>query len=203
MTIYWDVKRMEMKKTIKQNRYSGATAEEFRKRYETLFSKLPGSSISGKNSPKNVMGQIMVNPEIADLFFPYWVGSKLVLSLSVKEQELIILRSAVIFKCDYVWGHHVPVMLEDGMQLTEINKIALPIEKGGWSDKDKSLLEAVDAIYGNADISEAIWQSLRTHFDDKNIMDIITTCSQYLLFNATNNIFGLPLEHDGLPCLPH
>lgn len=189
-------------KIEKPNRFSGASVEAFNRRFGALFDELPYASISGKNAPTKVMGQMMANPDMADLFIPYWVKAKAAMSLSIRDQELVIMRSAVIFNCDYVWGHHVPVLLEDGMELSEINKIALPIGEGGWSAKEKALLEAVEVIYAKADVNEALWQALKMHFSDKNIMDIITICSQYLLFNATNNIFGLKLEHDGLQGLP-
>lgn len=189
-------------KQAKPNRFSGASPAAFHEKFDALLNELPYDTLSGKNAPTNVMGQMMVNPEMADLFVPYWVKTKAAISLAIQDQEFIMLRSAVIFNCDYVWGHHVPVMQNTGMARSTINQIARPIEDGDWSDKDKALLMAVDAIYAKADVDEALWASLKQHFTDKNIMDIISVCSQYLLFNATNNVFGLRLEHDGLPTLP-
>jgi alkylhydroperoxidase family enzyme len=144
----------------------------------------------------------MSSPKVSNLFVPYWAASKTALDLSVREQELIILRSAFLFQCDYVWGHHVPVIKEVGVGDEEIEKITKPIDSAGWSAKDAALLKMTDQIFSKANITENMWGEIKQHYSDAQLVDIIMVCSQYLLFNSVNNVFGLPLEHDGLPVCP-
>lgn len=43
------------------------------------------------------------------------------MGLTVREQELVILRIALHYDCNYVWNHHVPVAMEFGINQTELD----------------------------------------------------------------------------------
>lgn len=184
------------------NRFSGMSANELLSNCADAFSLLPGTALEGKNAPVNVFGQLMTSPDVSNLFIPYWAASKTALALSVREQELIILRSAFLFQCDYVWGHHVPVIKEAGATDEEITRVTQPIATAGWSEKEAALLMMTDQLFSHANITNELWDEIKRHYSDAQLVDIIMVCSQYLLFNSVNNVFGLQLEHDGLPNCP-
>jgi len=94
-------------------------------KYKDCLDALPGEALKGENAPFNVFGVLFQRPEVTQLFFPYWAESKKLLNISIYEQELIILRMAVLFRCEYVWGHHVPVMQAEGIDDETIYAIAL------------------------------------------------------------------------------
>jgi hypothetical protein len=58
----------------------------------------------------------MYTPRTLGQFLDYWVTSKLEMGLSVREQELVILRIglSVPEQCA-PWKHHVPVAVEFGV----------------------------------------------------------------------------------------
>lgn len=176
--------------------------EELLSKYANIFESIPGSAIKGKNTPVNVFGILLKSPEIAALFFPYWSKSKTALHLSVREQELIILKIGCYFGCDYIWGHHVPILLETGATQAEIDAIPFSPEEKPWSDKEKILLIVSEELVKSANITEKNWKTLTQFYTTEQILDIITVASQYLLFSAVNNTFGVKLEHPGLPNLP-
>jgi len=61
----------------------------------------------------------MQNQETLGPFLDYWVTSKSKMGLTVREQELVILRMAVLYRSEYVWKHHVKVGREFGINDTE------------------------------------------------------------------------------------
>ena len=171
------------------------------KDYGHVFAQLPGDALKGANTPVNVFGMLLRSPKVAELFIPYWGKSKADLNLSIRQQELIILRTACYYSCDYVWGHHVPVAKEVGVSDEEIGWISNSAEEQGWSDAEQILLLVVDDVLSQANLSDERWLRLREHWSAEQVLDIITVISQYLLFNSVNNIFGLKLENDTMPRL--
>lgn len=170
--------------------------------FAQIFESLPGKALKGKNTPVNVFGILLKSPKIASIFVPYWAQSKQLLQLSVREQELIILKSACYFGCDYVWGHHVVIALEAGVSQSEIDAIPFPPQEKSWNAKEKALLLSVEALLKTANLSDELWKELKQHYKTEQILDIITVVSQYVLFNAVNNVFGVKLENSDMPSLP-
>lgn len=167
-----------------------------------VFNALPGNALKGDNAPVEVFGMLLKSRKIAELFIPYWGKTKHLLDLTIREQELIILRSACYYGCDYVWGHHIPQAKEVGVSDDEIASLPYPPQEQPWSEKEKVMLLAVDSIISSANLSESLWEKLSQHWSTKQILDMITVVSQYVIFNSVNNIFGTRLENDSLPLLP-
>lgn len=168
--------------------------------YGHLMKDLPNLSFAGEDAPVNAFGVVVQNPELAKLFIPYWVKSKTLLHLTVREQELIILRMAWLYKCDYIWGHHEPIMRKE---MAEKQILQIPLgNKGEWDEKDKALLRATDSLVKKANLTKRDWSRLKKYYSEVQILDIITVVSQYVFFAAMNNTFGIKLETDTLPRLP-
>ena len=190
-----------MKKVNNPDRSNPVSPEELTAQYAKVFDSLPGNALAGEKAPHHVFGQLVRSPDVAEVFIPYWVATKTRLNFTVREQELIILRTACIYGCDYVWGHHVPVALEAGMTEEEILQVPLTIDEMTLPEKEKVLLLATDDITAQANVSEKTWEQLNAHYSEAQILDIITIVSQYVLFNSVNNIFGIRLENDSMPSL--
>ncbi len=88
-----------------------------------ILARLPGKGLQGEGFPYNLLGILMHNPETLEPFLDYWVTSKAKMGLSVREQELVILRMAVLYRSEYVWKHHVKVGREFGVNDTELDAI--------------------------------------------------------------------------------
>ena len=190
-----------MKSTNNPDRSNPVPPQEIHSKFKEVIANLPGKSLMGEKAPNHVLGQLLCSPDIAKLFIPYWIKSKSILSLSVREQEFIILRTAYRYGSDYVWGHHVPVALEADVSEKDIEQLILPIDEMQLSEKERILLQTTDEIVSNANVVEQTWSRLKTYYNDKQILDVITVVSQYLLFNSVNNIFGIRLENESMPTL--
>ena len=93
--------------------------DSMRPEWLEILQRIPGDGLKGKYAPRNVLGMLMYNPDTLGPFLDYWVTSKQKMGLTVREQELVILRMALHYDCNYVWKHHVPVALEFGINQTE------------------------------------------------------------------------------------
>jgi hypothetical protein len=70
------------------------------------LARIPGDGLKGEGFPRNVLGIIVHTSDTFGPFMNYWVACKLNMGLSVREQEVVILRMVVLSTNDYVWKHH-------------------------------------------------------------------------------------------------
>lgn len=119
-------------------------------------------------------------------------------SLPFRERELLILRIGYLCQAGYEWGQHVLISQAGGMSDDEIRRVKQGADAEGWSEVDRALIRATDELHGDAHISDATWQALAEHFDDKQMMDIVFTVGQYNLVSMALNSFGVQADA-GLP----
>lgn len=120
-------------------------------------------------------------------------------SLSLREREIVIDRTAALTNCEYEWGVHVAVFAEPA-KLTEEQIIATRNGKPDapcWSDAEHALIAAIDALHEVATLNRAQFDRLRLHYDDTQILEILMLCGFYRTVSYVANALDLPLESKG------
>jgi alkylhydroperoxidase family enzyme len=181
------------KKTIKP-RLTPKNIDDMSRDCKDILKKIPGDALKGKYAPVNVLGTLMYNPDTLKEFLDYWVTSKLKMGFSIREQELVILRMAAHYKCNYVWKHHVPVAVEFGVSETELNAVkSFPIPSV-FPVREDAILNLTDELVNNRDISDETWNKYKGQLKDSEYIDLISLVSQYVLFALTNNVMRVDIE---------
>lgn len=116
--------------------------------------------------------------------------------LSLKEREIVIDRTCALNTCEYEWGVHIAIF-QAPAKLTDEQVRATVI--GGanatcWSDPEKALIAAVDALNQRATWSDAEFAALQAHYDNDKILEIIQLCGAYRTISYFCNALKLPLE---------
>ncbi|MFM1832657.1 MAG: hypothetical protein RLZZ461_973 [Planctomycetota bacterium] len=168
--------------------------ESMRPDWLATLARIPGDGLKGDGFPRNVLGTIMHNPDTFGPFLEYWVTCKERMSLSVREQEIVILRMAVLHASDYVWKHHVPVGREFGIDETEFTAIRAGDVEGFASSREQALFALVDELVEHRTIRRAVWDRHATALETVAIVDLIALVSQYVLFALMNNAFQVAIE---------
>lgn len=122
-------------------------------------------------------------------------------TLTPRDKELAILRTAALCNADYDWGHHVPAGERAGLTSEEIARIAVGPDAQGWNDADRTLLEAVDELHRDQFIQDTTWKALSQRLSEKQLMDLVFTVGQYTLVSMFVNSAGTQLE-PGVPRVP-
>lgn len=115
-------------------------------------------------------------------------------TLDRRDAELLILRVAWNCRCRYEWGQHVPIALLAGVPADDIARLARGLEASGWRTHQSALLQAVDELHGQRTITDATWQRLREHFDERRLIEITMLIGHYEMLAGVLNSAGLPLE---------
>ncbi len=116
--------------------------------------------------------------------------------LSLREREIVIDRTCALNGCEYEWGVHVAAFAE-AAHLTK-DEVRATMHGGAdaacWSEAEKAMLIAVEALHQRATLSDAEFAALKGHYDEAQILEIIQLCGFYRTVSYLCNSLALPLE---------
>ena len=168
--------------------------ESMREEWLATLARIPGAGLKGEGFPRNVLGTIMRSAETFGPFLEYWVSCKSKMSLSVREQELVILRMAVHYRSNYVWKHHVPVAREFGVTEHEIDAVQDGDFDTLGSARERSLLALTDELVERRTIGADAWARHAPSLAEIDLVDLVSLVSQYVFFALMNNAMQVEVE---------
>ena len=111
-----------------------------------------------------------------------------------RNTELAILRVAWVCRSRYEWGQHVDIGLRAGLKPEEIARVPLGSEAADWTDKQRQILNCCDEFCRERMISDATWDALGQHFNDKQLIELFCLINHYQGLANMLNSTGLPLD---------
>jgi alkylhydroperoxidase family enzyme len=120
--------------------------------------------------------------------------------LSLRDRELLILRTCWLTKNEYTWGNHIPAAKRAGLSDEDIRRIT----KGpgaGWNTVDATLLQAVDELHADQVIADRTWNALTQRYGHQEMSDLIFIVGQYTFVAMWARSGGFPME-SGAPRFP-
>jgi alkylhydroperoxidase family enzyme len=177
-----------------RSRLAPLSTDDLRPEWVDILGRLPGRGLKGEGFPRNLLGILMHNPETLGPFLDYWVTSKAKMGLTVREQELVILRMGVLYRSEYVWKHHVKVGREFGIDDAELDAIRRGSYSGFPAERERALLELTDTFVNQRSLPPALWERMRDILGSRDFVDLISLVSQYVLFALTNVCLQVQLE---------
>ena len=176
------------------SRIEPLSTEDLRPEWVSILDRLPGAGLKGEGFPRNLLGILMLNQETLGPFLDYWVTSKSKMGLTMREQELVILRMGVLYRSEYVWKHHIKVGREFGIEDAELDAIREGSYDAFAEPRERALLELTDAFVNDRSLSPALWTRTSQILQPRDYVDLISLVSQYVLFALTNVSLQVQLE---------
>ena len=112
-----------------------------------------------------------------------------------RETELVILRVAHLRECRYEFEHHVRLGKRAGVLAEDVQRVISGPDAPGWSRREQAILTAVDELHEHADIGDATWEELRTHLDERHLIELCMLVGHYEMLATT--IGTLRIQPDG------
>jgi 4-carboxymuconolactone decarboxylase len=144
--------------------------------------------------PLNIHNIMARHAELMQAWMPYRYHVVRDNRLTPRHRELLILRTAVNCRADYEWHHHVVRGREAGLSDQEIQRIKDGPAAQGWAPAEVSLLSAADDCLRDVKISDDTYRELGNHFDDQQLLDIISTVGMYMTLAVIINTFDVAME---------
>ena len=183
------------------SRIAPLSTDALRPEWVEILGRLPGKGLKGEGFPSNVLGILMQNQDTLGPFLDYWVTSKSKMGLTVREQELVILRMAVLYRSEYVWKHHLKVAREFGVNDEELDAIRQGAYKAFVAERERAFLELTDAFVNDRSLSPELWTRTRGVLGSRDFVDLISLVSQYVFFALANVCLQVQVE-PGVADLP-
>ena len=119
--------------------------------------------------------------------------------LSLREREIVIDRTCALTGCEYEWGVHVATFAEPAHLTGEEVRATVLADADApcWSQPERAMIAAVDALHHRATLSENEFKALSAHYDEAKIFEIILLCGFYRTVSYLANGLALPLEEKG------
>lgn len=116
--------------------------------------------------------------------------------LSLRERELVILRTTGHHRAEYEWGVHVTAFsAAAGLSAEEVEQtLAESIPRGRWDDRERALLEIVGELLRTGHLSPELQQAFDQEWDAAQRLEILMLIGTYSMISFVANVADLPLE---------
>jgi alkylhydroperoxidase family enzyme len=117
-------------------------------------------------------------------------------SISLRERELLILRSTALCGAEYEWGVHVAAFNgKAGFSAEQLaDSCRQPFDPALWSEAEQALLALADSLHVSADVNDSLWARLKAHFGDDQLIECLLLVGFYHAVSFVVN--GLRVEHE-------
>jgi alkylhydroperoxidase family enzyme len=114
------------------------------------------------------------------------------------DTELLILRTAHNCGCEYEWRHHERLAQAAGLDAGEVERVKTGTEYEGWTLRQSLLLRAADELHERRELSDEVFEGLRTQLDDARLIEVCMLIGHYEMLAMTLNSLRVePDQHAG------
>lgn len=139
----------------------------------------------GRISP---LYRVLLNsPEIAKGWESLLTAVRNRSSLPPSLRELIIMRVAVLNRAQYEFDAHRPHAITAGLSEAQIDLILQDKITAGFSAVEILVMELTDVMTRDIQVPDALYDSVKSHFNDREILEVVTTISAYNMVSRLLN----------------
>jgi alkylhydroperoxidase family enzyme len=100
-------------------------------------------------------------------------------TLPRRETEMVILRVAHLRGSSYEWDQHVRLGRRAGLSEADIERVKRGPSDEGWSRRERVMLEVVDELIRDQDLSDGTWERLKEHLDEGKSIELLMLVGHY------------------------
>jgi alkylhydroperoxidase family enzyme len=117
-------------------------------------------------------------------------------SITLRQRELVILRSCALCGAEYEWGVHAAVYgAKAGLTPLEIAATGCGRAAAStWSADEQLLLRLCEALHGSANVDDALWAELRAAFREDQLIELVMLCGLYHAVSFVVNALRIERE---------
>jgi len=122
-------------------------------------------------------------------------------SISVRQRELMILRTTALCGAEYEWGVHVAAYGATAGWTPP--QLAASVHGGpadiAWSADQQLIVELADTLHRTNDVNDVLWQRLDDTFTHEQLIELVMLAGLYHAVSFTLRAFRVPLEPNTPP----
>lgn len=125
--------------------------------------------------------------------------------LTLRQRELVILRTTANYRCEYEWGVHAAIFAK-AAKLDEASLFAITtpdVNEAIWSPEEARLLIMIDEFCACGSLSDETRQRFEEDWSLEQQLEIIAIVGAYHTVSMVANVADLQLESFALPLPSH
>ena len=144
--------------------------------------------------PLNIHNTMAHHPELMKAWSPFRNHVVLNSSLSPRQRELLILRTAYNCATNYEWQHHVERGLKAGLDRKQIERVKQGPGASGWAPEETALLSAADDCHREYNMTATTLKKVQQYFNTRQQLDIAVTVGMYMTLALIIKTWDVPME---------
>lgn len=121
----------------------------------------------------NVYRLLLHTPGLAECWLDLINAARSRTALDGRLREIVIVRIGYLNRTDYVVRQHVPELAEpEGVTRAECDALADWEASAFFDPRERAALAYADAMTRNVDVPGAVFDALRSHFDERQIVEL-------------------------------
>ena len=138
---------------------------------------------------------LLHTPALASAWFDFNNTVRFQTSLDDRLRELVIMRVAALTGCDYVWKvHETQYAAPAGVTPQQVEALRDWRKSGVYGGKESALLAYVDAMTRDVAVPDAIFDGMRKHFSEREILELTVLIGAYNM--QTRLLMALDIRPD-------
>jgi AhpD family alkylhydroperoxidase len=129
----------------------------------------------------NLYRMLLNSPPVAAGWLKLFTAIRQQTTLPGDIRELAILRVALVNHAQYEYQVHVPFALREGVTEAQIAALDRWRDSGAFSPAQCALLAYADAMTRDIHVPAAVFDGLRAHFDERQLVELTATIGGYNL----------------------
>jgi len=116
--------------------------------------------------------------------------------LSLRERELVILRTTACHDSEYEWGVHVVAFARKaGFDAAQIHATRHgDAQSECWNQRERLLIAFVDALRTRSSLDDGLFAALRAEFSEEALLELLLLHGFYRTVSTLTGVLQLPLE---------
>ena len=115
-------------------------------------------------------------------------------SISLRDRELVILRTTALCGAEYEWGVHVAFFGHAaGLTAAEL-AATVTGDAAALAAPERLLFELCAALHATAQLPDPLWHQLAAAYRADQLVELIALAGQYRTISYLINALGVPLE---------
>jgi alkylhydroperoxidase family enzyme len=109
-------------------------------------------------------------------------------------RELVILRVALLNRAPYEFAQHAPVALAEGLAQAQIDALQAWQESPLFDARARDVLAYADAMTLRVQVPQALFDALRVHLDDRDVVELTATVAGYNMVSRFLEALQIEIE---------
>ena len=138
------------------------------------------AKIQAERGRVSLLYQVLLNsPAIAQGWEQLLTAVRNRSSLPADLREMVILRVAVLNRAPYEFDAHVPHAQRVGVSDDKIAALREARIAAAFTEQEQCVLRLTDTMTRDIEVSDALYASVKLHFDDQQMIDLLVTIAAY------------------------